>query len=105
MTTTTIAIVGMVVLVLLVMGFIGYKIGTGDQKYERDTGRDFASNRDKDFGNGGFGGGHYGPGRDGGFHEPPRTRSYDEEEIVGEDEEEMEFGSDMEFPDEREPEF
>lgn len=101
-TTTIIAIIGMVILVLLAMAFIGYKMGTKDQKYERDTGRDFASHRDRDLG-GGFGG-PFGPGRDGGFHEPPRTRSYDDEDTVGE--EEVEFGSDMDFPeDEREPEF
>jgi hypothetical protein len=65
-------IIIMVVLVLLVLCFVGYKIGTNDQKYERDTGRDFASHRDRDFGGGMYGGGY------GGGYGRPRTRSYDD---------------------------
>jgi len=71
------------VLVLLVFGFVGYRIGTKDQKYERDTGRDFASHRDTDQGyqSGGYsGGGHYGGGYGGGYSSYPRTRSYDDED-------------------------
>ena len=74
MKTEILIVIGMIVLVLLVLVFIGYKIGTGDQKYERDTGRDFASNRDKDFGGGGMYGGGYGSG-----YGRPRTRSYDDD--------------------------
>ncbi len=65
-------VIGITVLVLLVLCFVGYKIGTKDQKYERDTGRDFASHRDRD-----LGGGMYGGGYGGGFGRP-RTRSYDD---------------------------
>ena len=65
-------VIGITVLVLLVLCFVGYRVGTEDQKYERDTGRDFASHRDKD-----FGGGMYGGGYGGGFGRP-RTRSYDD---------------------------
>ena len=65
-------VIGITVLVLLVLCFVGYRVGTKDQKYERDTGRDFASHRDRD-----FGGGMYGGGYGGGFGRP-RTRSYDD---------------------------
>lgn len=70
-------VIGIIILVLLVICFIGYKMGTSDQKYERDTGRDFASHRDRDYGGGHYGGG-YG-GYDGGYGRP-RTRSYDSDD-------------------------
>ena len=99
---TYICVIVILIVLFAVICFVGYKLGTDDQRYERDTGRDFASNRDKDRG---FGGGYYGGGHDGGYHGSPRTRSYDDEESIGE-EEEVDFGSDMDFPeDEREPEF
>lgn len=73
---TYICVIGILIVLFLVICFIGYKLGTGDQKFERDTGRDFASNRDKD--RGGYYGGGYG-GYDGGYGRP-RTRSYDSDD-------------------------
>lgn len=67
-------LIGVVFVVLIVVVYIGYRMGASDQKYERDTGRDFASNRDKD-----FGGEHYGGGYNSGRYGRPRTRSYDDD--------------------------
>lgn len=72
----SIYVIVILIVLFLVICFIGYKLGTDDQKYERDTGRDFASNRDKD--RGGYYGGGYGGGY--GSYGRPRTRSYDSDD-------------------------
>ena len=73
-------IIGIVALALIALCLVGYRIGTKDQKFERDTGRDFASNRDKDFG----GGGMYGGGYSRSDYGRPRTRSYDSDDYEAE---------------------
>ena len=106
-------VIGVIVLALAALCFIGYKIGVKDQKYERDTGRDFASHRDKDFGGGGMYGGGYGSGYGGGYGRP-RTRSYDDNDpydlnapIDSESTDDVTEGGYTDFPDEepKAPEF
>lgn len=105
-------LIAVVSAILIVIVYIGYRMGTSDQKYERDTGRDFASHRDNDMGGhfgGGYGGGYRG-GRGSSLDYDSRPDPYDlnepdeEEPAIPEAEEEEEY-EDFSEDETRMPEF